>query len=240
MKPIRLVIIATLIFLIGWAFIEHFDHKSDISSSTAIEKTPENHIELSVENLKQIFGNIVVRREDIENEAEFYNANLELESILGYWSPIGFNLEQLREILGEPDSKTPTEVSYVIRGPYVSHTATFKIDGGIVQGPDPRLDLTTNPISEELILKLTERFINAATGRKYLEANKGPHFHHANSALNNLFYFWNPDGLSVDKLKAMIGEPDWKSANEFGYNFDTGAVIYKRNFIVEEGKVQLE
>jgi len=217
------------------------DHGEEgISSSTPLEIMPENNIDLSVENLKLILGDIVVRRENPENLAEFHNANLELEYILEYWSPVGLDLEQLTEILGEPDSKSSTEVIYAIKGPYNSFNVTFEVEGGLIKGPDPYLDLTTNPISEELIFRLTQRYRNISAGRKRLEANKGPHFHHANSALNNLFYFWNPDGLSVDKLKAMIGKPDWETANEFGYKFDTGQIIYNRNFIVEDGRVRLK
>jgi len=92
------------------------DQGTDISSLSPIEKTPENHIDLGVENPKQILGEIVARRENPENLDEFHNANLELEYILEFWSPIGFDLEQLKDMLGEPNLKSPTEVSYAIRG----------------------------------------------------------------------------------------------------------------------------
>lgn len=211
-----------------------------VSKLDRLEETPENHIELSIQNLKQILDEIVRKRENPERLEEFHSANLELEYILEFWSPIGLTLEQLTEILGEPNSKTPTEVSYAIRGPYNSHNATFRIEDGLVQGPEPYLDLKTDSLSEELIFRLTQRYRNIHGLRSLYEESKNTEFYSANSSLNNLLYFWNPDGLSVDKLKAMIGEPDWESANEFGYNFDTGKVVYKRDFILEEGRVRLK
>lgn len=200
-----------------------------------------NLAEPDFEDVKLLYGKMRVEREGMGGSN--YQANVDLRLLLRHWSPDGLSVDELKDIIGEPETESASELRYSTDNGFEGSHAIFKIVDGKVEYPHrPLLDFESGTSLEKRVAVFRNNYRNSAEIHHYLRTNsqRDSNYYRTGSRLNRLFGFWSPDGLSVEQLKEIIGEPDVESETEVVYDFETEDAIFRRRFEVVDGVIRIQ